>query len=84
MATLEDLERRVNAAERANTTNVETLKRVAGTLGTVKAIVDDHPATLDDHTKTLERIEASPERTQSEFSAWRLELPVMIAGWCVR
>ena len=60
MATLEDLERRVVALEKAQNTNTETLEWMAGTLGRVKATTDMHTTRLDridetlaGHTKTL-------------------------------
>jgi chromosome segregation ATPase len=49
-ATLEELERRVSALEKAQNENTVTLKWVAGTLAQVKALADDH-------TERLQRIE---------------------------
>ena len=92
-ATVEDLERRVVALERANTTNVETLKWVAGTLGQVKAVQDDHTVRLDrievrldrietvqdDHTKRLDRVESEIRGLRSDFAGYRTELPGIVA-----
>ncbi len=50
VATLEELERRVIALEKAQNENTITLKWVAGTLAQVKSLGDDH-------TERLQRIE---------------------------
>jgi lipopolysaccharide biosynthesis regulator YciM len=66
-ATLEELERRVIALEKAQSENTGTLRWVAGTLGQIQAVQDDHTQRLDrmekvqtehtqllnDHTKVL-------------------------------
>ena len=81
MATVEDLERRVVALEKAQNENTVTLKWVVGTLGQVKAVVDhhtevlaghtevlaSHSATLADHTKRLGRIETRLDKVETRL-----------------
>jgi septal ring factor EnvC (AmiA/AmiB activator) len=63
--TVEDLDRRATALERAQNETTETLRWAAGTLGRMQAVQDDHTqrlqrveTTLSDHTQRLERVEA--------------------------
>jgi hypothetical protein len=93
-ATVEDLERRVVALERATTTNVETLKWVAGTLGQMKATQDEHTVRLDriegvqgEHTKRLDRLETVQadhtkrlDRIELEVRGLRADMPGIVAG----
>ena len=64
MISLEDLERRVVALEKAQNTNTETLEWMAGTLGRVKATIDTHTTRLDRIDVRLDRIET----TQADHS----------------
>ncbi len=77
--TLEELERRVIALEKAPTDNTPTLKWVAGTLAQVKALADDH-------TERLQRIEASvggqvgrPDRIEHDVTGLRRDMPRIVA-----
>ena len=52
-ATIEDLERRVIALEKAQSENAGTLRWVTGTLGQIQAVQDHHTKVLGDHTQLL-------------------------------
>jgi uncharacterized coiled-coil protein SlyX len=52
-----DLKARVGRLEKASVTNTETIKWMAGELGTVRAIVDTHTVRLDRIDDRLERVE---------------------------
>lgn len=70
-ADLADLERRVETLERAQRENAATLTWMSGTLGQVRAIVDDH-------TLRLQRMEDDGRRTQHELRGLREEMPGIV------
>ena len=77
-ATLDEMERRVIALEKAQNDNTASLKWVVGTLGQVQATVDDHTgrlgqlqATVDDHTVRLGRLETEVKAVRTEVEALR-------------
>lgn len=88
MATVEDIERRVIALETAQNTNASTLRWVAGTLGQIQAVVDDHTGRLErientqaDHTNRHQRLEHTQtdhtnrlERVESEIKGLRSDV----------
>ena len=94
MATLEDLERRVVALEKAQNTNTETLEWMAGTLGRVKATTDMHTTRLDridetlaghtktlaDHTKRFDDIDTRLGRLERVVTDLKNELPDIVAN----
>lgn len=57
MTTLEELDQRVSALEKAQKETAETQRWMASTLGRIAFVQDEHTATLADHSKRLERIE---------------------------
>ena len=57
MATVEDLERRVEALEKAQNTNTETLEWMAGTLGRMKATADLHTGRFNELDNRVDRVE---------------------------
>ena len=59
-ADFQDLKRRVGRLEKASVENTETITWLAGTLGTMKAVQDDH-------TQRLDRIETRLEEHDSRF-----------------
>ena len=85
-ATLEELEQRVaavekaqHALEQAQNENTITLKWLAGTLAQVKALADDH-------TERLQRIEASVsdqagrlDRIEHDVKGLRRDMPGIVA-----
>jgi len=78
-ATIEELERRVIALEKAQNENTTTLKWMAGTLGEIKGVVDDHSehlrrieSSLKDHTASLVRVE-------QDVKGLRRDMPGIVA-----
>ncbi len=71
-ATLEELERRVVALEKAQNENTITLKWVAGTLAQVKALADDH-------TERLQRIDGRLDRIEHDVKGLRSDMPGIVA-----
>jgi chromosome segregation ATPase len=57
--TVEDLDRRATALEHAQNETTTTLRWVAGTLGRMQAVLEEHTQRLNDHTQRLERIETT-------------------------
>jgi len=72
-ATLEDLERRVVALEKAQNENTTSLRWIAGTLGQVQSAVEGVRSDLNDHTQRLDRIE-------NDIKGIRTDLPGIVAG----
>ena len=70
--TLEELERRVVALERAHNENTTTLKWMAGTLGEIKGVVDDH-------TERLQRIETDVQKVDRDIKGLRRDMPGIVA-----
>ena len=86
MATIEDLERRVEALEKAPNANTETLEWMAGTLGRVKATVDMHTTRFDELDKRVDRVEQKVdkltgrvERVELEIKKLRDDMPSIVA-----
>jgi multidrug resistance efflux pump len=70
MSTTEDytrLEKRVSALERASVNNTETLKWMAGTLGSMKAVQDDH-------TQRLDRLETDVSILKSDVATLKADM----------
>jgi hypothetical protein len=71
-ATLEELERRVVALERAHNENTTTLKWMAGTLGEIKGVVDNH-------TERLQRVETEVQKVGRDVQGLRRDMPGIVA-----
>jgi hypothetical protein len=70
-ASLEELERRVIALERAQNENTTTLKWMAGTLGEIKGAVDDH-------TERLQRVETEVQKVGRDVQGLRRDMPGIV------
>jgi hypothetical protein len=79
MATLEELERRVIALERAHNENTTTLKWMAGTLGEIKGVVDDHTERLCHIEGSLKEHTASLVRVEQDVKGLRRDMPGIVA-----
>lgn len=79
MTTLEDLERRVSAREKAHNTTTETLEWIAGTLRRVNATVDGHTLRLKRIDVRLDRIEDDVRTIKTEARTFRDALPGIVA-----
>lgn len=66
-----ELEHSVTALETAQNETTQTLRWTVAKIGRIAAVQDEH-------TLRLERIETDVAKLQTEFSAFRRELPVMI------
>ena len=91
MATVEDLERRVEALEKAQNTNTETLEWMAGTLGRIKATTDLHTGRFNDLDNRLDGVEqklasveqkltSRIERVEHEVKRLRDDMPGIVAA----
>ena len=78
-ATLEELERRVIALERAQNENTITLKWMAGTLAQVKAATDDHTERLQRIEGTVKDQTARLDRIESDVKGLRRDMPGIVA-----
>jgi hypothetical protein len=67
-----ELDRRVTALETAQNETTQTLRWTVAKIGRIAAVQDEH-------TLRLERIETRLDGLQNEFSAFRRDLPVIIA-----
>jgi chromosome segregation ATPase len=72
MTTLEDLDRRVTALERAQNDNTQSLKWVITKLAKVEV-------TLDEHTLRLQRVEDKIDQTNRQLAGLVENLPRIVA-----
>lgn len=90
-ATVEELDRRVTALEQAQNETAETLRWVAGTLGRIQAVQDQHTKVLDEHTRVLAdhtqrldrlevKVDAIPRAVAEQIEASERRLLAAIAG----
>ena len=79
MTTIEDLEQRVIALETAQKETAKTQTWMAGTLGRIAAVQDEHTKTLNDHTKTLKDHTQRLDRIEIDLTGLRKDLPAIIA-----
>jgi len=92
MTDLEDLERRVAALEKAQRETRQSQEWMAGTLGRIAAVQDDHTNVLNDHTRVLndhtqrlDRIEGRLDgvetrlgRVEADLKGLRQDLPGIV------
>jgi chromosome segregation ATPase len=83
--TLEDLDRRVTALERAQGDTTESLRWVVAKLGRVQAVQDEHTLRLervetkvDEHTLRLERLETKVDRMDARLGSVERKLDGLI------
>jgi hypothetical protein len=84
--TLEDLDRRVTALERAQGETVDSLRWAVAKLGRVQAVQDEHTlrlerveTTLGEHTVRLERLETKVDRMERKIDGLIEALPGIVA-----
>ena len=63
-ADIQELRLRVSQLEKASVENTETITWVAGLLGTVKAVQDDHTRRLDRMETKVDRVEVRLDRVE--------------------
>ena len=87
MLTMEELERRVVALEKANVTNTATMKWLSGTLGEIQATVDDHTERLvriEEVLLTVKEDLTAVEKTvrfiQNDITSLRRDLPGIVTS----
>ena len=78
MLTMEELERRVVALEKANVTNTATMKWLSGTLGQIQATVEDHTERLVRIEEGIADIEKTVTFIKSDVAGLRRDLPDII------
>ena len=85
-ADIQELRLRVSQLEKASVENTETITWVAGLLGTVKAVQDDHTRRLDRmETKVdrvevrLDRVEVRLDRVEKSVKDFREAMPGIVA-----
>ena len=79
VSTLEELERRVLALEQAHNENTTTLKWMAGTLGEIKGVVDNHTERLRNIDGGLKDTKASLARVEQDLKGLRRDMPGIVA-----
>ena len=67
-ASLEDLDRRMKVVERAQVENTATIKWLAGTLGTVKSVQDQHTETLAELKSDVSELKSDVSELKSDVS----------------
>jgi chaperonin cofactor prefoldin len=87
MTTLEELDRRVTALEKAQRETAETQHWMSGTLGRIAAVQDDHTKRLDRIDGRLDRIEGRLDsvegglrRVEKKVDDLAASLPAIVAG----
>ena len=84
MATIENLEPRVDALEKAHNTNTETRQWMARTLGRVKATTDLHTGRFNELDNRVDRVEqkltSRLEHVEQEVKRLREDLPGIVAA----
>lgn len=78
MVTVDELERRVVALEKAQTTNAQTMKWMVGTMAEIKAIVDDHTERLGRIDSRLDTIDGRLDRIEFDIKGLREDLPGIV------
>jgi predicted nucleic acid-binding Zn-ribbon protein len=84
--TLEDLDRRVTALERAQGETVDSLRWAVAKLGRIQAVQDEHTLRLerletkvDEHTLRLDRLETKVDRMERKLDGLIEALPNIVA-----
>jgi hypothetical protein len=73
------LEKRVTTLEKASVNNTETLKWMAGTLGTMKATQDDHTGRLGGLDERFDGLSAEVRGVKADLASLRRDLPSIVA-----
>lgn len=74
-----ELDHRVTALEKAQNETTQTLRWVVAKVGRIAAVQDEHTLRLERLEDRLDKVETRLEGLQNEFSAFRRELPAMMA-----
>jgi chromosome segregation ATPase len=75
--TLEDLDRRVSALERAQGDTTESLRWVVAKLGRIQAIQDEHTLRLDRVEGRLEKVEGRLEKVEGRLDSVESKLDAL-------
>ena len=76
--TLEDLDRRTTALERAQGETTQTLRWVVAKLGRLQAVQDEHTLRLERIETRLERVETRLERVETRLEGVERKLDGLI------